>query len=261
MKNPYCKIFDEGRLADLKSIISQDTKLACLGAESLFEDLSVFLSIGITYGSHGFIEIIGKAIDEIHEADDAPTEFLSMLASIWVQVGHHRFNEENYAVTKLADVLLDSSKLDQELRSTVKAFFIIRNERELFDAVYISILDKLRSGVNAIPEFQEALQEFYESNQEDGNIVYGYWNEALSYEFIEILENKDLIWHEGLLQLILTIAQWDPHFICIVISIDADLEDSHLTAEDLGALSIEEPCDDNECEGPRAMVAQHPNFR
>lgn len=260
MANPYCKLFDEGRLTDLKSIITQDTKLACLGAESLFEDLSLFLSIGITYGSQGFIDLIGKAIDEIQEANDVPTEFLTMLASLWVEVGHYRFNEENYYVTKLADALLECSKLDQELQSKVKAFFVLRNERERLDAIFIPILEKLRSGINAIPELAAALLSFYESNPDDEDFVCWYWTETIYYELLEVLENSESLWGGNLVTLTLIISEWDPHFACNVISTDVDFETAHLTATDLEVLSQNQDCNDYECDGPKEHASQHPNF-
>jgi hypothetical protein len=261
MANPYCKLFDEGRLTDLKSILAQDSKLACQGAESLFEDLSLFLAFGSTYGSQGFIEIIEKAIDQIREAADVPREFVTSLATIWLEVGHHRFDEENYAVTKLPDGLLEISKLDEGLRGEIEQFFPNRNERERLDALFISILEKLRSGVNAIPELAEALESFYESNPDDEDFVYWYWIETILYELLEVLENNGSLWGENLVKLTLMISAWDPHFLCNVISTDANFETAHLTATDLEVLSKNEECNDYECEGPKEHASQHPNFQ
>jgi hypothetical protein len=257
--NPYCRLFDEGKLVDLKSILSQDTELACSGAESLLNHLCDFLVLSNVYAEQGLIELIDPSIRIIHKKHDANGQFTTLLASKWLNFGTRYFAEDS-AISLLPSVLMSHPTVPSEIREKIHQYFPREICREELDSAVGTLIQQLENGENVLEKLAIVIQ----TGLEEGSS--GFEQESwidldFSVMILNALEKHDDLWDQNLIDLANALSELDDHFICDLIRIDSSREKFLFTDKDLNIFARVEYCSESNCVGARALSKEHPNFK
>ena len=256
--NPYLQIFHEGRLVDLKSILTQDVKLACLGAESHFRTLSDFFVLANIYESNGFIDLIEPCLRYIEQTEDASQHFLTMLGESWLDFGTTNF-QEGFNSALLPLVILNHPNSPSSLGKLISVHFPVElSIRNLYASIGDFVM-RLQDGENVIQELTSAITKGTD-NQDSGFNSEIWSGEEIREDIWSALEEHEALWQRELIDLARAISRIDDHFLCVLVQIDSVRETPFFSEADLHLFSETEYCDDQYCEGPRALSGQHPNF-
>jgi hypothetical protein len=259
-ENFYCKLFDSGNLTDLRAIVTTNTRLAVQGAESYFDELSIFMVLANSYGQQGFHEYLSPALGIIEEADDADETFLNLLSQHWLEVGHIGFDERIYPDYRLPDLLSKKDKVSEKYRKAISQYFPLTLAVENLHLLVDDLLEELESGVNVVGRLSAALQTLLSDETAPLNDDI-WWGEEIRYSFLDPFEIHDKLWTSEIFDLADAIATVDERYVCNLIEIDSERGSPFFQKTDLEKLIQNRWCDDDECDGLEEMAARHPNFR